>query len=93
MGDRGNMSWGGDDNNLSSLTPMPQEQIIPANRASADPEDWQKEDRRIELGVQEMLKPRSHSPYSREQTFKENSAEQLHDIQRENIRATQPGRG
>lgn len=64
---------------------MTQSEIIAANRATADPQDWQKEDRRIELGAQEMLKPRSHSPYLREQTFKENTAEQLLDTQRENV--------
>ena len=64
---------------------MTDEQIIAANKTTADPHDRIKEDRRIEMGAQEMLAPRSHSPYSREQTFKENTAEQLHDIQRENV--------
>ena len=70
---------------------MKQSDIIAANRVTADPQDWHKEKRRIELGAQETLKPRSHSLYSREQTFKENIAEQLHDIQRDNLK--RPGRG
>jgi hypothetical protein len=70
---------------------MKQSDIIAANRVTADPQDWHKEKRRIELGAQEMLKPRSHSLYLREQTFKENTAEQLHDIQRDNLK--RPGRG
>jgi hypothetical protein len=68
---------------------MTQDQIIAANKTTADPHDWAKEDRRIEIGTQEMLKPHSHSLYSREQTFKENTAEQLYDTQRENVEASQ----
>jgi hypothetical protein len=68
-----------------------QETFIEENKKTADDEDWTKEQRRIELGVQEMLQPRRRLRYEHEPTFKENFGEQLSDIQRENVR--QPGRG
>jgi hypothetical protein len=67
--------------------------IIPYASADFD-NDWAKECQFMELGVQQMLKPRPHRKhYDHEPTSKENTAEQLADIVKENVRATQPGRG
>jgi len=73
---------------------MTQAQIIAENAKTAalDAHDWVKEARRIELGVEQMRSPR-RSSYIHEPTFKENTAEQLLDIQADNVEATQPGRG
>ena len=73
---------------------MTQEQIIAANKATADDKDWVKEERRIELGAAQMMKPAPHRKhYDHEPTSKENTAEHLAAIVAANIKATQPGRG
>jgi ribosomal protein L24E len=45
---------------------MTQTEIVVANRATEESQDWAKEERRIEMGAREILSPRSQSRYSRE---------------------------
>ena len=51
--------------------------------------DWAKERAFVEGGVERMLEPVSRPRYNREQTPRENTTEQLNDIQRENVEASQ----
>lgn len=64
-----------------------------AKNAARDAHDWVKEERRIELGVEQMAKPPHRSSYVHEPTGRESTMEQLADIQADNVKATQPGRG
>lgn len=65
-----------------------QSEIIAANRASAEREaqpDWAKEERRVELGAEQILRPAPKHPLSLRENTKEDF---LSEIVAENIKAS-----
>jgi hypothetical protein len=69
---------------------MNQDEIIAANKLTADEHDWQKEQRRIEMGAEQKLRPAPHHPlYFPEESPRETRDKELQSIVEQNIKASQ----